>query len=182
MFRDPRREDHTIWTASPPTRSSPCGRTPPHETTSRRLVRKFPGVHWRTCRLKRYDQADPATVIKVRGYVAACVALAAQGADKRDDELPLLPAVEPRPLIRPYVGRAPLTWRYQGRVLRCSGERDRPRHFTGSVVERTRAIGREFLDAVGFPSVHHQQKSVCSTVPPGDCSSPQTITSSTLRW
>ena len=51
---------------SPPTRSSPCGRTPPHETTSRRLVRKFPGVHWRTCRLQRYDQADPATVIKVR--------------------------------------------------------------------------------------------------------------------
>ena len=85
------------------------------------------------------------------GYIAACVALAAQGADKRNDELPLLPTVEPRPLIRPYVDRAPLTWRHQSRVLRCSGERDKPRHFTGSVVEPTRAIRREFLDAVDFP-------------------------------
>ena len=43
IFRDPHREDHSIWTAVAPTRSSWCERAPPDETTSHGLVcvRKF---------------------------------------------------------------------------------------------------------------------------------------------
>ena len=70
------------------------------------------------------------------------MALAAQRTDKGNDELPLLPAVEPRPLIRPGIDRAPLTRRHQSGVLRCSAEHDRhDTMLTGIIVGTIIALG-----------------------------------------
>src|SRR5438034_7114909 len=46
--------------------SSRCERTPPDETTSHGLVRKFAAHNQQTCSSQRYGRADPVRVTKVR--------------------------------------------------------------------------------------------------------------------
>ena len=70
MFRDPRREDHTIWTAVAPdavfTVRTYATRRDYEPRRARPLVRKFRARSRQTSRSQRYDRADPAPVIKVR--------------------------------------------------------------------------------------------------------------------
>ena len=66
MFRAPRREDHTIWTAVAANEVFTVRTyttTRDYEPSPNAEISRSPLAN---LQVKRYDQADPATVIKIR--------------------------------------------------------------------------------------------------------------------